>query len=302
MKSVTKPRSTILMYLVLLASVLLLSACVADPQPDIPMDVGSVDPDRIRVNPGSGSNRVLVTGLDGATEGHGTRVQVQNLRSGVASGASVGSDGSFTIEVDATPTQVLGLTLQLGNDFGETVFVAGNAEREAVEIGGGEECEIRDFEVEECLVCRLETGEEEVVGCELTDFFPDEAPLNPANIAECLFLSSDFIDMERISQPEDDFDLRFGQADVFNGCGEPVFFIIGEFLTEREDRFTVFPEIGETVFIEPTFFGTVEIFYEAHDRGPEDPGDFAEAIIDVFIPFEEGEEHLGTMILNVSAE
>ena len=302
MKSSNKRRSTISIYLAVSACAVLMSTCVADPKPDIPMDVGSVDPDNVRVNPGSGTNRVLVTGLEGATEGYGTRVQVQNLTSGQTSDASVGDNGTFSIEVNATHTQVLGLTLRAGDELGETVYIAGNAERQAVEIGGEEECELIGFEGEECLVCFLEDGGEEVVGCELNDFFPDEAPLNPANVAECLFLSTDFIEMERVSAPEDDFDLRFGQADVFNGCGEPIIFVVSEFNTERPERFTVFPEIGEAVFVEPTFFGTIEIFYEIHEPEPEDPGAFAEALIDVFIPFEDGEEHIGMMVLGISAE
>lgn len=282
--------------------------CVADPKPDIPQDVGSIDPDKVRVNPGSGSNRVLVTGLDGAVEGHATRVRAQNLLNGGTVEASVSSDGTFTLELEATPTQVLGLTVELGDDEGNTIFVAGNAEREAVQIGEGDECELvevfdeeSDEPIEECLLCRFDGGEE-LVGCELNDFFEDEAPLNPANVAECLFLETDFVELE----PEDfegDFDdIRFAQVSVFNNCGEFIFLGVRDLATEVPERFFIGPGVGDEIPIDPTFFGVIEVFYDGTERDPDqaDP-DVAEVILDAFVPLPEGDELLGTMQLTLFA-
>lgn len=281
----------------------LVLCCVADPKPDIPQtEVGRIDTERVRVNSGSGQGRVLLTGLEGAAQGRGTRVQVQNLVTGDITETDLSSAGSFTVEIDASPTQILGLTVELGAESGDTVFVAGNAEREAVEIGDDDSCRMLLSEEEECLVCESE-GVEEVVGCELLDFFPDEAPLNPFNVAECLFLNTDFVELFPVPELQDSVgDLRFGSIDVFNGCGEVLFVSVAEIITETPERFDVFPSPGEEMGVEPTFFAAVEFVYDGNERPEEELEHSLELVLNVLLPIdEETEEFIGELRIFVSA-
>ncbi len=286
-----------------IAAAAVVLCCVADPKPDIPeTGVGRIDSERVRVNSGSGQGRVLVTGLEGAAEGRGTRVQVQNLVTGDVTETDLSSAGSFTVEIDASPTQILGLTVELGTELGDTVFVAGNAEREAVEIGDDDSCRILQSEEEECLVCESE-GVEEVVGCELLDFFPDEAPLNPFNVAECLFLDTDFVELFPVAELQDSVgDLRFGSVDLFNGCGELLIVAVAETITDTPERFDVFPDPEDIMEVDPTFFATVEFVYDGNDRPEEELGHVLEVELNVFLPLPEGdEEFIGALRIVVSA-
>jgi len=286
--------------------------CIANPKPDIPQVEQPIDVERVRVDNGSGSNRVLIAGLDGAADERGHAVRVQNLLSGDGQRVSVAVDGSFSVEVTATPTQVFELTLELGDGaLAAPVYVAGNAERNAVDVSNGGFCEtLPNPTAEECLVCTV-AGETTIAGCDLSDF-TQEAPLNAANVAECLFLSEGAVVMEFDGfyyyyddyYYDDPLDIRFDEVDIFNGCGETLLIDVRTVESEHRARFDFLPnEDSAPLTVEPTFFGAVEIFYDARNRAADDPADSATVVIDAFIPGETRRDDvlLGTMQLEVTA-
>jgi hypothetical protein len=243
---------------------------------------------------------VLITGLEGAADSRSTRIHVQNLSSEESVDVGVGSDGSFSVEIQANASQIFGLTQHAGDSASPTIYVGGNANRDAVEIGTDDECYLLDEPTEEeCLVCRS-GSEAEVVGCDLDDF-TDEAVLNPANIAECLFLSSDLIEMYQYYSGYDD--LRWDEVNVFNNCGEPVIVEVTDLNTNRPNRFDVDPRPAEALWIDPTHFGQILIFYDGLSRPfNQTEADTAELIISVFLPdYGEGEYFLGSLAVEIIA-
>lgn len=282
--------------------ILLLGSCVANPTPDIPQDLASVDSSRVRVDIAGGPGQLSVTGSDGAASG-GLTVQVQNLLSGTTVATPVASDGSFTATVEAGYSQILGLRQVSGSDSSTEIYVGGNAEREAVEIGNEDDCyEVEDPVEGNCLVCVFE-GQEEIVGCDFDDF-SSEAPLNPANIAECLFLSTDVVVLEPVPEiiQETGEDFRWADVQIFNDCNELIFLELNDFQSDTPERFEFHPQPGgDRIEIEPTFFSRLEIFFDGMETGPEE--EFQGSLfIDVFVPDEMlGEFHLGSLNLNVIA-
>ena len=282
--------------------VLLLSSCVANPTPDIPQDLATVDSSRVRVDIAGGPDQLSVTGSGGAAQG-GLTVQVQNLLTGTTVATPVASDGSFTATVEAGYSQILGLRQVSGGDSSSEIYIGGNAEREAVEIGDDGDCYEVETPVEgNCLVCVFE-GQEEIVGCEFDDF-SSEAPLNPANIAECLFLSTDVVQLEPIPEiiEETGEDFRWADVQIFNDCNELIFLELNDFESETPERFEFNPMPGgDRIEIEPTFFSRIEIFFNGMETGPDE--EFQGSLfIDVFVPDELlGEFHLGSLNLNVIA-
>lgn len=274
--------------------------CVANPRPDLPEDEGinNVDPTRVRVDIGAGHDRVLITGLQGAVDARSTGVQVHNLRSGDVTQVGVAPDGSFTAEVNAIPSQIFGLNARLGEVVSDTIYVGGNAEREAVPVGTDEECELLPEPTDDaCLVCFFD-GHEEIVGCALDDF-TEEGVLNPANIAECLFLSTDVVELFPLEEPGFE-DLRWGEINIFNGCGEPIIIELGGVETPVPDRFFVEPPPGVAIVVDPTFFGYIDVFYDGTQRFSDEP-DEAFVTVNAFLPDEVQEFPLGTLGVSIIA-
>ncbi len=283
---------------------LALVTCVADPKPDIPQDVGSVDAARMRVNPGSEPNEVVVVGLDGAAT-DGTRVQVQNLRTGTTVSTAVSSAGTFSALVNATQSQVLGVQLEADGVLGSVVYVAGGGAYDAISLGDDADCEELDDDdddgLDDCLQCTVD-DETVLVGCDLADFSSLE-PVNPSNVAECLFVSDDFVELELDEDVEVEFgDVRFAAVNLFNGCGEEVRIRVNAIEAadpDDADRFEVEPNVDEDREIGPTFFETIEIIYDGDDRVSEETLE-AEITVEVFFLDEDDEdEPLGEFTIGV---
>ncbi|MCA9562081.1 MAG: hypothetical protein KC561_01270, partial [Myxococcales bacterium] len=159
---------------------------------------------------------------------------------------------------------------------------------------------------DQCLSCTAQDGTV-TTGCQLADF-SDEAPLNPANIAECLFLSESDIILEPLDDVEssdnaDDF--RFAEIDVFNGCSESLLVEFADITGDQDaiNRYFFIPEIGtEAILVESTFFASIDVLYTGFDR-PAGENDAVQLSLEAYIPSETGEDTLlGRMLVSVMVE